>query len=124
MFKTEDGRSCGFFVFFLEHLAGFPRGAEDDDAGKLFGFKAHCFTPIGMKWFPCDIKKFAFVAISSGVDCHGVTLKIKKATSKLPVALNMVPKGRFELPRVSPHAPQACVSTYSTTSAYILYLLC
>ena len=33
----------------------------------------------------------------------------------------MVPKGRLELPRVAPHAPQACVSTYSTTSANTLY---
>ncbi len=29
----------------------------------------------------------------------------------------MVPKGRFELPQLAPHAPQACVSTNSTTSA-------
>ena len=29
----------------------------------------------------------------------------------------MVPKGGFEPPRVAPHAPQACVSASSTTSA-------
>ena len=75
MFKTEDGRSFEFCLFSLEHLAGFPRRTVNDDAGKLFGFKAHCFTSIGMPWLPCDIKKFAVVAISSGVDRHGITLK-------------------------------------------------
>lgn len=31
----------------------------------------------------------------------------------------MMPMGRFELPRIAPYAPQAHVSTSSTTSALV-----
>ncbi len=36
----------------------------------------------------------------------------------------MVPKAGLEPARVSPHAPQACASTNSTTSANLYFLLC